>query len=438
MKGLAPGDTLDLRIEKGVYRGLGLARHEGQVVFVPRGIPGDLVRARIESARPGYVEARLESLIEPSDDRRPSPCPYVPRCGGCAYQEVDYPAQARLKEAILRESLRRAGSPWEGEIVLAPSPEEGWRTRASLHLGVRDGALLLGLRQEGSPEVVDLPKCLQLSAAMNGAARGMRSALEERPDLWRRIKGIDLAESPAGGDLVASVVADLEAREATSLVFLAQGLPALTGLGVETVGRHRQFLLLRGSPHIRAQVLGLTLRAHARSFFQANRFLVESLVRAVVDLVPPAGPVLDLYAGVGLFALPLAARGQPVMAAELNPHAADDAVANAQRARLGNVRIVKGDVEDALRSWPQTAGEHIVLDPPRAGAEAAVVAAIARRRPETVVYVSCDPPTLGRDLARFAKAGYRPDRLLAFDLFPDTFHLETVVRLVPGAGPPPL
>jgi 23S rRNA (uracil1939-C5)-methyltransferase len=267
---------------------------------------------------------------------------------------------------------------------------------------------------------------------MNGAARGMRSALEGRPDLWRRIKGIDLAESPSGGDLVASVVAEMDAREATSLAFVGQDLPALTGLGVETVGRQRQFLLLRGSPYIRARVLGLTLRAHARSFFQGNRFLVEGLARAVVDLVPPGGPVLDLYAGVGLFALPLAARGQSVMAVELSPPAAEDAAANAQGARLRNVRVVTGDARASLRSWPKAAGEHIVLDPPRAGAGAEVVAAIAARRPEAVVYVSCDPPTLGRDLASFAKKGYRPDRLLAFDLFPDTFHLETVVRLVPA------
>jgi 23S rRNA (uracil1939-C5)-methyltransferase len=432
MRGLVPGDTVELRIEKGVYRGLGLARHEGQVVFIPRGVPGDLVRARIESARPGYVEATLESLIEGSDDRRPSPCPYVPRCGGCAYQEIAYAGQVRLKEAILRESLRRAGSPWDGEIVLAPSPEEGWRIRASLHVGVREGAVLLGLRRGASHEVVDLPKCLQLSAAMNGAARGMRSALEARPDLWRRIKGIDLAESPMGGELVASVVAEMDAREAASLRFLGQDLPALTGLGVETVGRQRQFLLLRGSPYIWATVLGLTLRAHARSFFQANRFLVESLARAVVDLVPAGASVLDLYAGVGLFALPLAARGHPVMAVELSALAADDAVANAHAARLRNIRVVTGDVREGLRSRPRETGEHIVLDPPRAGPGPEVVAAIAGRRPEAVVYVSCDPPTLGRDLARFAKTGYRPDRLLAFDLFPDTYHLETVVRLVPA------
>lgn len=430
--GLARGESLELRIEKGVYRGLGLGRHEGQVVFVPRALPGDRLKVLIESVRGGYVEGKAESLIEPSPERRPPPCPYVPRCGGCAYQELSYEGQLRLKESILRESLQRAGAAWEGPIALAPSPERGWRMRASLHLGTRDGDLLLGLLSEGTHEVVDLPECLQLSDRMNRAARGIRDALLARPDLWRRVKRIDLAESPSGSALVAALETDLETREAAALGFLAEGAPALTGLGIATGGRHHHFLSLRGTPYIRADVLGIALRAHVRSFFQGNRFLVEDLARTVVDLLPPGGPVLDLYAGVGLFALPLAARGDPVVAIELSPVAADDLAANARRAKLSEVRVVKGDVAEGIASRPRQAGERIVLDPPRTGAGPELVAAIAARRPEAVVYVSCDPPTLGRDLAAFAKRGYRPDRLLAFDLFPDTFHLEAVVRLVPA------
>ncbi|HSB61328.1 MAG TPA: TRAM domain-containing protein [Vicinamibacteria bacterium] len=432
-RGLAPGDALEFRVEKGVYRGLGLARHEGQVVFIPRALPGDLLRARIESARAGYAEGVALALVEGGPGRRPSPCPYVPRCGGCAYQELAYSGQLALKRGILEESLLRAGAPWSGEITVAPSPEEGWRTRASLHLAVEGGRLALGLRREGTREVVDLPRCLQLSERMNRAARGLKGALEGRADLWRRLKGVDLAESPSGDALVAAVDADLDAQAAPSLAFLAEGAPGLSGLGVLTGGRHRHFLSLRGSPYVRTEVLGVPMRAHVRSFFQGNRFLLEPLARTVVDLVPPGGPVLDLYAGVGLFALPLAARGEEVVAMELGPSAAEDAAANARQVRFGRVRVVKCDVREGLRSWPRQGEERIVLDPPRTGAGPAVVAAIVERRPQAVVYVSCDPPTLGRDLAAFSRAGYRADRLVAFDLFPDTFHLETVVRLVPAA-----
>lgn len=430
----APGDTLELRVEKGVYRGLGLARHEGQVVFIPRALPGDRVRVRVDSVTPGYIRGTTEALLERASERRPSPCPFVPRCGGCAYQELGYPAQLRLKESILRESLQRAGAAWEGEIGVEASPEEGWRTRASFHFEGAGAELRLGLREEGSRRVVDLAGCLQLSARMDGALRGVRKALEERPDLWRRVRGVEMAESVEGADLAAALETDLDPREAVRLGFLGEAAPALTGLAVWAGrSRERRLLSLRGSPHVRSTVLGLALRAHVGSFFQANRFLVDSLARAVVDLLPRGGVALDLYAGVGLFALPLAAAGaDEVHAIEASGTAVEDASANARTARLGNVRVRRADVARALASLRASPGERIVLDPPRAGAGREVVRAVAARRPEAVVYVSCDPPTLGRDLAEFAREGLRPNLVRAFDLFPDTFHLETVVRLVPA------
>ncbi|HXB56119.1 MAG TPA: class I SAM-dependent RNA methyltransferase [Vicinamibacteria bacterium] len=431
--GLRPHDRVEIVVEKGVYRGLGLARHQGQVVFVPRALPGDRVRARVEAVRSGYVEATLEALVAGSRERRPSPCPYAPSCGGCAYQELDYAAQLRLKEGVLRESLQRAGAAWAGEIPIAPSPEEGWRTRASFHLQARGRSLHLGLHEEGSHRVVDLPYCLQLSAAMNGAARGLRGALERRPDLAGGVRGIDLLESLDGRELVGSFETEMDAQQAVGLLAFAEGAPGLTGMGaVAGRGQARGYISLRGAPYVHSSLLGRELRVHVQSFFQANRFLIEPLVRGVVELIPGGGTVLDLYAGVGLFSLPLAAGAGDVLSMELSASAADDAVFNFRQAGLKNLRLRTGDVLEGLATCPARPGERIVLDPPRSGAGAAVVQAIAARRPEVVVYVSCDPPTLGRDLATFAKAGFRPDALRAFDAFPDTFHLETIARLVPG------
>jgi 23S rRNA (uracil1939-C5)-methyltransferase len=169
---------------------------------------------------------------------------------------------------------------------------------------------------------------------------------------------------------------------------------------------------------------------HVRSFFQGNRFLFEDLARTVVELVPSGGPVLDLYAGVGLFALALAAGASKVLAVETSPTAVEDAEANVLWANMDNVRILRADVGEALLRGRPDADERIVLDPPRTGAGPGVVKSIAERLPKAIVYVSCDPPTLGRDLAAFARQGYRPDVVRAFDLFPDTYHLETVGRLV--------
>ena len=425
---MKPGDVLETVIEKGVYRGRGLGHQDGRVIFVPRAHPGDRVRARLAEVHAGWAEGALIEVLEAAPERRASPCPYVPLCGGCAYQDLSYEAQLRLKESVLRESLARAGTRWDGTVEVHPSPERGWRLRASLHVSAGEGGLRLGLRQEGTRRVVDVEACLQLSERMNRAARALREALLDRPALWPRLRGLDLLESPDGATLLAALETNLAASEAPALASLAGRVPGLDGFGV-AAGARLQWL--HGAAHVEARVLGVALRAHARSFFQANRFLLEPLARTVVDLVPGGDSrVIDLYAGVGLFALPLAARGErDVVAVEWAGEAAEDARWGARRNGLQQVRVVAGDVATALASVRPEAGERIVLDPPRTGVGREVVRLVAERAPEAIVYVSCDPPTLGRDLSRFAERGYRPDTVHLFDLFPDTFHMETVVRL---------
>lgn len=427
---LRVGQAIEATIEKEVYRGRGLARVEGRVVFVPRTYTGDRVRACVREVHPGWAEASLEEVLVPAAGRRTAPCRYVPRCGGCVYQDLGYEAQLTAKENVLRESLGRAGVPWEGPISARSSPEAGWRLRASLHVAAGRDGLRLGLRQEGTRRVVDLESCLQLSEGMNEAWGELRALLTENPKLGARVRGVDLLESPDGGARVASVGTTLAPHQVAAFGGIGQP-ERLTGFGLE-VGRGRQHWLL-GTPYVEMSVGALSLRVHVRSFFQANRFLYESLASTVVDLLPGKGRALDLYAGVGLFALPLAARdGGEVVAVERAPTAVEDARANVRRNRLEGVRIVRKDVRQALAAARPEPGERIVLDPPRTGLEREVVDLVADRRPEAVVYVSCDPPTLGRDLARFATRGYRPDTVLLFDLFPDTFHLETVVRLLPA------
>jgi 23S rRNA (uracil1939-C5)-methyltransferase len=429
---LRVGDTVEVSIEKGVYRGRGLARVEGRVLLVARALPGERVAARVVSAHAGFAEAEVVAVLDESPARRAAPCPHAAECGGCAYQPLDPAAQLRLKEAILRESLARAGAPHEGPIPATPSPEAGWRLRAVLHFAIDGPRLRLGFRREGSRRVVPVETCLQLSDSMNAAARATRDVLAGRRSSLRSLRGLELFEAPDGRALVATLDTTLEAAQAATLAPLGSAVPGLTGFGVRAAdGRTRW---LHGDPHVEATVLGHRLRVHASAFFQGNRFLVEPLAREVLSLVPDDGEAaLDLYAGVGLFALPLAARGgSGVTAVEGSAAAAEDARRNAQRAGLaGRLRVIEDDVAAALAAMPRRAGEAVVLDPPRTGAGPAVVEAIAARAPSTVVYVSCDPPTLGRDLARFAALGYRADAVRLFDLFPDTFHMETVARLRP-------
>ena len=425
---LAVGQTVELAVEKAVYRGRGLGRIGGRIVFVARAYPGDRVRARVTALHSGWAEAALVDVLEPASSRRPAPCPNGPACGGCSYQAVAYDEQLRLKEAVLRESLARAGAPFAGEIPVHRSPEQGWRLRASLHFASGAGGLRMGFREEGAHRIAEFRACLQLSDRMNDAVRALRAALARRPSLHRQLRGLDLLEAPDGSALVAALVTTLRTHETRELAGFGRQIPALTGFGVLCHPRRLQWL--HGDPHVEASVLGLRLRAHVRSFFQSNRFLLEPLARAVTGLVPrDGGRILDLYSGVGLFALPLSAREDaPVIAVEHAGFSSEDARANARRQRL-RLNVIESDVAEALASLPREADERIVLDPPRTGAGPGVVDLVAARQPSCIVYVSCDPPTLGRDLARFAVHGYRPDSLQILDLFPNTFHLETVARL---------
>lgn len=446
-EGLKPGQVVELAVEKGVYRGLGLARHEGQVVFVPRTLPGDRLRVRVESVGAGFARARALERLEDGPGRRPSPCGAFPLCGGCAYQELDYAAQLELKGAIVAESLSRAGLDWPRPVPVEASPEEGWRVRATLHLqgggpsaarlsphgpgsGTARRSLRLGFHEEGTHRVVDVERCLHLSPAANRGARALLGALEAHPRLAGDVDAVELAESGDTTRLVAALHVATPLRT-ERLLGLADAAPGLSGLGLVSGPEARpRYVGLRGEPHVEHEVLSVGLRTHVLAFFQGNRFLTEALARHVGEVVGGGGRVLDLYAGCGLFCLTLASRSESALAVEGNPLAVEDGRFNAERAGTG-VRFLAAEVGEALRSLPAGPGERVVLDPPRGGAGKDVVAAILARRPEVLAYVSCDPATLGRDLALFRAGGLAVDSLRAFDLFPDTFHVETVARLVP-------
>jgi len=426
---LPPGAEVVVDVEKGVYRGLGLSRHEGQVILVPQALPGDRWRIRVGDSSSGVARGIGLERLQDGPSRRPSPCAVSHRCGGCSYQELGYDGQLALKAAILRESLARAGAAYDGEVEVVPSPERGWRSRATLHAAMRASRLVLGLHEARSHEVVEFEECLQLSGRLNRVVSGLRAALAREPAVARRLEAVDLVESDDGSEVVAALLGSFDPAKVGSLASLARELPDLTGLGfLSGRGPAGRYVSVSGSPYVHSRILGRRFRAHVRSFFQANRFLRERLAEQVAGFVPDGGAVLDLYSGVGLFAISLAARAEHVLGLESNAGAVADAVENARG--LAHVRFVKGDVAEQLASMPApSAAEHVVLDPPRTGAGVPVVRAIVARRPRTVVYVSCDPPTLGRDLAELARGGYRPDALVAFDMFPDTFHVETVVRL---------
>lgn len=427
---MQPGAVLEVEIEKAVFRGLSLARHEGQVILVRGGYPGELWRVRVVETGRQYLRAEAEQALRTVPGRRASPCPWFPECGGCSYQDLTYTEQLALKRAVLTDALSRAKVPPPEPIEIVASPERGWRMRASLHVQSTSKGACLGLTASASHRVIDFDVCAQLSSRANAVVDGLRGALRKEPDLAGRLRRVELAESQAGDRLVAAFAGELNAPDLDRLSHLGRAIPDLDGLGaVVQRGARHTFASLVGETHVGATARTVALRWHLWSFFQANRFLLDALVDEVARGIPEGGALLDLYGGVGLFALPLAEQARRVVCVEGDPVAAADARANAQQAGRSNVRVVQADVLRALRREPASADERIILDPPRTGLGKGLVPAIALRKPLAIVYVSCDPPTLGRDLAQFTAAGYRVSRITALDLFPNTFHVETVVHL---------
>ena len=407
---LRPNDTVSLTIDKPAAGGRMIARLDGQVVLVAGALPGERVTARIERVARAVVFADAIAIDEASPDRR---APFAdPLCGGCTYSHIAYPRQLEIKQQVIADAFARIGRVvLPAPVPVAASPEEGYRMRARLHVQGRR----IGFFREGSHEVCDARQTRQLLPATCDALDGVMAVVRSLGG--EIVRGIELSENV---DATARVVhADtaqpLERRTLEALV---------SGAGL-TAGPYVSDTIAIGDR-------ALTLRRHVRSFFQGNRFLLRDLVQHVVDRVPPAGAIADLYAGVGLFAVAAAGRGASVVAVEGDRFAADDLQANAA-AVGGSIVARRGAVEPIVRELGASGRaaaarfDAVIVDPPRTGLSPEALEAIVQLAAPRLVYVSCDVATLARDTRRIVDAGYAIDRVDAFDLFPNTPHVETVV-----------
>ncbi|MBZ5631546.1 MAG: class I SAM-dependent RNA methyltransferase [Acidobacteriia bacterium] len=381
-------------MDKWVYGGEGLARIEGRVVLVPSVLPGET--ARIDFGKD--VHASLVEVLASAPERVTPPCTLFTTCGGCHYQHAPYEYQLARKVEILREQLQRVGKiKFDGEIGVISGPPLGYRNRAQFHIA--DGKI--GYLAARSHKLVPVDgECPVSSPRLNLALAEMRDKLSD-PRFPRFVQALEIFTNET--DVQINVI---ESERAVARRFYEwteskQAIDYATSFG--------------------------TFRVSSKSFFQVNRFLVEKLVEAGL---PEEGgeSALDLYAGVGLFALPMARRFRSVTAVETGSSAAHDLEFNASRAGLA-VKVEQARVEDYLERL-QVAPEFVLADPPRAGLGKDVVGHLVGLAPPRVTIVSCDPATLARDLAGLT--GYQIESLTMVDLFPQTYHLETIARLRRG------
>jgi 23S rRNA (uracil1939-C5)-methyltransferase len=419
---LIQGDEIAIAIEKPAAGGRMIARHDGQVLLVAGGIPGERVTARIERVEKRLAFASATRILEPSPDRRdgvPDPL-----CGGCVYAHIAYPRQVALKAGIIADAFTRIGRiPLEATVSVAASPEIGYRMRARLHVK-RDTA---GFYREGTHDICDARETRQLSADSMDAIDAALSALgDARAD----VASLELSENMAADERAIHLDVVPDARTLEPALTRAIDAARLTGC---TARGHLGPLVCLGDPGVADPLAALTgnrvesgrLERQPASFFQANRFLLADLVVTVLDATPPAHRVLDLYAGVGLFSVALAATGYDrITAVEGDRDSAADLTRNAA-AYPAAIRVVVGRVEDSLKNQRDIA-DTVIVDPPRSGISREAMDAIACHGAARIVYVSCDPPTMARDARRLLDGGYRLVSLAGFDLFPNTPHVESV------------
>jgi 23S rRNA (uracil1939-C5)-methyltransferase len=405
------GSQLALQVEKPTAGGRMLARHDGQVVLVWGAIPGERVRARVERVSKGVVYADTLDVLDPSPDRREPGTDW--RCGGNVFAHVRYERQLHLKGEIIRDALTRIGRVALASTPdVAGSPERGYRMRARLH--AVDGRI--GFFREASHQLCDVASTGQFLPETNAWIADLERVLKSEE--LSGLAGIEIAEN-------------IPASERAAHPELHAGInPA-------------RFAKLSSSSSVTdvlrpAAGVALRLRRNVRSFFQGNRFLLERLVHDVAACVPP-GPVVDLYAGVGLFGLSLAASGtEHVTLVEGDAFSGADLQGNAEPFH-DQVEVVRSSVEEFLRSagleskTRPTDGVDsptYIVDPPRTGISKEALTAIIQRQPVRLVYVSCDVATLARDARMLLDGGYDLSGVTGIDLFPNTAHVESIATFV--------
>ena len=421
---IAPGSLVTLDVEKPAAGGRMLARHQGQVVLVWGAIPGERVTARVDQAKKSVAFASTVEVLSASPDRRT--VSGDPRCGGNVLAHVAYERQRQLKGEIIRDAFGRLGRiPLDRAPEVVASPERGYRLRARLH--AVNGRL--GFYREETHELCDAVDTGQLSESTGAWIATAQEMLRTGSP---RVTAVEIAENIAGDERACHL--DLrEGADPSAYAALAHGLVGLTAQPADSLEAET----LSGTPRVNDLIqvrdgdagISLRLTRNVRAFFQGNRFLVEPLLHHVMALVTDE-PVVDLYAGGGLFGLGLLAAGAgDVTLVEGDPVSGEDLQANADPYRP-RARVERSSVEAFLVGRRAQRPATMIVDPPRTGLSRDAVAGILAMAPAKLVYVSCDPATLARDARALLEGGYTLGGIMGLDLFPNTAHVETVVQFV--------
>jgi 23S rRNA (uracil1939-C5)-methyltransferase len=445
------GDVIDLAIDDLAFGGEAVGRVNGYVVFVRNAVPGDRLRVRVTETRARYARGQVEAVVEPSPHRVEPPCPYFGRCGGCRLQHIAYPSQLAFKEKQVHDCLTRLGAAGSFELrPILPAPEAyAYRNKMEFTVAPGGAGPVIGLHEADRYDVVlDIERCLLQSETMNALLDEVRAQVRARGlSVWEQaserglLRYVTLREGRHTADAMVNLVAG--APDVEQLGLVAEGLkarvPSTTSVVLNVnakkaavaIGTEEHVLL--GRDHITESLAGLTFQVSASSFFQTNTVQAERLFALVAEACALGGgeTVVDLYSGTGAISLLLARRCRHVYGIEVSAAAVADAVRNAQANGIANATFLAGEVRHVLPTLlsEKVRADVAVADPPRAGFHPKALTALVMLAPARIVYVSCNPATLARDVGDLLRHGYRLQWVQPVDMFPQTPHIEAVARL---------
>lgn len=423
--------VLEVLIEKLVQGGSGLARLDsGQAVFVPGVLPGERVIVTIRKKRKGVLEAALVKVLTPSKDRITPLCNGDLECTGATWPHIAYPAQLKHKQEILLDTLKKIGGiEPRRPLPILPSPRtDHYRLRTQFNVRIKDDRPRIGFFRQGSYDLIEVNNAFLIHPVINKVLNNIRTLSDKLPLLTE----LHINASPSG-EVHLLLFSEQPLSRAMDPFFaeLKRTSPEVIGM---TGFSGRKKVSTLGRNQLTLEVEGMTLKATEGNFFQVNWEQNRNMVRKVLDFTALTGgeTVLDLYCGIGNFSLPLAKKAKTVIGIESGYSAIEDAKANAALNGILNTEFVADDMQKGLKALigRKLRADVIVLDPPRAGATLKTLERVLAFVPQKIVYVSCNPSTLARDLKFFQLFGFRLDRLQPVDMFPYTYHIECVAEMV--------
>ena len=423
------------------FEGQGVVHHAGMAFFVPRLIPGETAELSVTALKKNYGYARIVRLLDPSPERREPVCPVYRPCGGCQLMHMSYEEQLRFKQNKVRECFRKnAGMEVEPLPVLSVPPQFNYRNKVQVPAGIRNGRVVTGFYRNHTNEIVPYDACAAQSSLSNEIVAFLRTVLEDSGEV-KEVRWIMVKHAHRTGQVMVCFIVrhDVFSNHTDTVEKLVAAFPQIRSVSLIVNNREDNVILsapekiLYGDAFIEEKLMDCTFRISAQSFYQVNPYATEVLYGTALEYadLQPDKVLVDLYCGTGTIGLLCARKVKKVYGIEIVPDAVRDARVNAEINGINNIEFLTADANKGARILIQNRirPDVIIVDPPRKGCSRDTLDAIAMMAPERLVYVSCDPATLARDVRIMQDKGYELKQVQPVDMFPNTLHIETVCLL---------